>query len=586
VFWTGALAHVSGLERREVEQRLNGLEGREFVRRERRASVTGETEYVFRHLLVRDVAYAQIPRRSRVERHRLAAEWIESLGRPEDHAELLAYHYAAALEYARASGLEEGTLAEQTRDALRRAGERSFALNAFESAARFFSSALELTTADDESRPHLLFALAQAQFSGGDDARSMLEEAVASLLDANDQETAASAELMVADIEWRLARRDGAYAHVEHAVEILRERPPSPAKALVLSEVSRYHMLGGRTQPSIQVGQEALRMAEDFGMMEAQAQALTNIGSARTTAGDQAGVADLEHAIEIASATHSMVEFRARNNLGTSYQAFGDQRKAAEAWLPGIELAQQFPGVPNAQWIRAQRMPIAYAIGDWEGLLRIIEEIIGRTGTLHYVAAYAADIRCRVRLALGDLPGAVEDAQHSLEVGRGAKDPQRLFPALAVTAFTLLRLGRLDECTSHVDELLGLRPFTARVPHIVDPVLDLAWILTALGRAGEYVHMATAVEIPTRWHDAGIAYAKGDLERSADICDEIGVLPNEAYTRLRAAEKLFAEGQVERAEAQLARALEFYRSVGATAYITEGERLRANSHTTDAVQGK
>ena len=28
VFWTGALAHVSGLERREVEQRLHGLERR------------------------------------------------------------------------------------------------------------------------------------------------------------------------------------------------------------------------------------------------------------------------------------------------------------------------------------------------------------------------------------------------------------------------------------------------------------------------------------------------------------------------------------------------------------------------------
>ena len=35
---------------------------REFVRRERRASVAGESEYAFVHLLVRDVAYGQIPR--------------------------------------------------------------------------------------------------------------------------------------------------------------------------------------------------------------------------------------------------------------------------------------------------------------------------------------------------------------------------------------------------------------------------------------------------------------------------------------------------------------------------------------------
>ena len=73
---------------------LHALERKEFVRRERRSSVAGETEYAFRHVLVRDVAYGQIPRAGAAEKHRRAAEWIEALGRPEDHAELLAHHYA------------------------------------------------------------------------------------------------------------------------------------------------------------------------------------------------------------------------------------------------------------------------------------------------------------------------------------------------------------------------------------------------------------------------------------------------------------------------------------------------------------
>ena len=61
---------------------LHALERKEFVRRERRSSVAGETEYAFRHALVRDVAYEQIPRAQRAEKHRRAAEWIESLSRP------------------------------------------------------------------------------------------------------------------------------------------------------------------------------------------------------------------------------------------------------------------------------------------------------------------------------------------------------------------------------------------------------------------------------------------------------------------------------------------------------------------------
>ena len=96
VFWLGMLE--------ASEQQLHALQQKEFVQRARRSSVEGETEYAFKHLLVRDVAYGQIPRADRAEKHRRAAEWIESLGRPDDHAELVAHHYLRALELARAAG--------------------------------------------------------------------------------------------------------------------------------------------------------------------------------------------------------------------------------------------------------------------------------------------------------------------------------------------------------------------------------------------------------------------------------------------------------------------------------------------------
>ena len=75
------------------------LERKQFVRRERRSSVGGETQYAFLHLVIRDVAYGQIPRAQRAEKHRFAAEWIQSLtpDRTEDRAEMLAHHFLAAL---------------------------------------------------------------------------------------------------------------------------------------------------------------------------------------------------------------------------------------------------------------------------------------------------------------------------------------------------------------------------------------------------------------------------------------------------------------------------------------------------------
>ncbi len=82
VFWAGP-----GLGRERDEAEVSGstrLERREFVRRERRSSVADETEYVFRHVLVREVAYEQIPRAQRGDKHRRVADWIETLGRSED----------------------------------------------------------------------------------------------------------------------------------------------------------------------------------------------------------------------------------------------------------------------------------------------------------------------------------------------------------------------------------------------------------------------------------------------------------------------------------------------------------------------
>ena len=53
--------------------------------------------------------------------------------------------------------------------------------------------------------------------------------------------------------------------------------------------------------------------------------------------------------------------------------------------------------------------------------------------------------------------------------------------------------------------------------------------------------------------------------------------PDEAYARLCAAESLAARGRRAEADEELHAALAFYRSVGATRFIREGEALLAAS---------
>ncbi|MGH3028957.1 MAG: ATP-binding protein, partial [Gaiellaceae bacterium] len=110
VFWRGSL----GLNGRDVEAELHSLERKGFLRRQRRSSIADEPELAFAHALVRDVAYGQIPRPQRVDGHRRVAEWIESLGRSEDHAEMIAHHWRSALELAQATGRDSADLLDRT----------------------------------------------------------------------------------------------------------------------------------------------------------------------------------------------------------------------------------------------------------------------------------------------------------------------------------------------------------------------------------------------------------------------------------------------------------------------------------------
>src|SRR5207248_835821 len=199
------------------EERLHALERKEFIRRERRSSVASEGEYAFRHVLVRDVAYAQIPRAARADKHRVTAEWIESLGagRAEDRAEMLAHHYGAALEFARASGQPTDERQTRARFAFRDAGERALALSAIPTALHFFTNALELWPEEDEAWPSLVLRHAQTDMSVRQRGEQpLVARALERMLARGDVEHAAEAELVLAECDWFAGRNDSTFSRM------------------------------------------------------------------------------------------------------------------------------------------------------------------------------------------------------------------------------------------------------------------------------------------------------------------------------------------------------------------------------------
>jgi tetratricopeptide (TPR) repeat protein len=573
VFWLGAATKLAGVERWTAEKLLHELERKEFVRRERRASVAGEVEYAFRHLLVRDVAYGQIPRAERAERHRLAAEWIAGLGRPDDHAEMLAHHYVAALELAEAAGVPTTELEGPARAALNEAGNRAFSLNAFPSAARSYERALELWPKDDPGRGDLLFRCAHALFLAGDERRERaFEEARTALSHHGRDERAAEADALLAEYWWHRGDRDRAFEHLERAKQLVADVPPSPAKAHVLSQVSRYNALAGENEQAVRVGGEALAMADALGLDELRAHALNNIGIARLNVGDRGGLVDLERSVELAVAVKSPEAARGYNNLGATIWQLGDARRSARLFDEAIRLGDELGSVAIGRYARIVRIQLYFSSGDWDEAFPRADEFISacETGEPHYLESSIRGDRAKARLARGDVDGALDDAVQALDRARRSKDPQTLEPALSAGARVYAEVGRLEEARRLTDELLEVGILDYALP-------DAAWFADDIGRIEAVVRAIEGVPLASVWREAARRLAEGDFVEAADVFFEIGYLDDEAAARLAAAEKLLRDGRRAEADVQLQQALVFFRSVGATRYIRKAESLLAAS---------
>jgi class 3 adenylate cyclase len=574
VFWLGAVAKLGGGERWQLEELLHSLERKEFVRRERRASVAGESEYAFRHLLVRDVAYGQIPRAVRAEKHRLAAEWIEGMGRPEDHAEMLAHHYLSALELGRAAGIDVTALAERAHRALREAGDRAFALYAYPSAARFYGEAVALALEPD---PRLVFRRAESLYrSGAEGSLTALDEASEVLLAAGLTGPAAEVAALLAEAWWLRAERDRCFEHLARAEELVRDAPPSAAKARVLSQVARYRALAEETVKAIEAGQEALAIAERLGLVELQAHALNNIAIARVVDGDIAGgTADIERSIELALSVNSPEAARGYNNLAAFMRDAGQTLRGQDLVDEAIRVADRLGNSVQSTFSRGVVSGSRFLTGRWDEAGKVADDFIAdRERDPHYTEVYARWWRALLRLARDDSTGAVDDAQRAVEIARRAKDLQVTLPALGVNLRVAVELGRRDAARSAGAELVdALRPLEAvgRVPFL----LDACWAAEGSELAPELHRVIDPLGPDHFWAVTATAVLDGHFAEVADRFAAIGEVANEGYARLRAAEQLVAEGQPAKADEQLQCALAFYRSVGATRYIRQGEELLA-----------
>jgi class 3 adenylate cyclase/tetratricopeptide (TPR) repeat protein len=460
VFWAGAIASMGDRDEDFVRAGLHELARKELVRSARTSSVSEQAEYSFWHLLVRDVAYSQIPRAERARKHVAAAEWVENMAgeRVTDHAELLAYHYEQALELAKTTGdaSEMRRLEEQAFRFLGLAGDRARSLD-LQKAAGYYSRALDFAP-DDLQRARALLKLTEAEAESSDmravgEAR---QEAYELFLRHGDELGAGEA---LVDLSWN-AWLAGASAEsermLEEATELLERHPPGRELSLAYRQRAGMATLRGHAAAALVASEKSLALAEKLGLREHFTTALQFRGVARCELGDlEQGLADLREGLRLClEEGHVRGAAIGYSNLGSFVWFSMGAAAGLETHEAGMAFDEQRGTRGNLHWLIAESTWMLYDLGRWDEVLeatrRVLAFVGSSTGQMRLVALpYMAQVLVR----RGQNGEAAALAEEFVPLARDARDAQVLVPSLAIAALIAQAGGDLAAAVGFVDEI-------------------------------------------------------------------------------------------------------------------------------------
>jgi class 3 adenylate cyclase/tetratricopeptide (TPR) repeat protein len=591
VFWAGAVASVGGVEETSVRQGFHELVSKELVRPARGSTVEGQEEFSFWHLVVRDVAYRQIPRGARSKKHRAAAEWIERIAgnRVADHAEILAHHYEQALELARAAGAAEESeeLAVPTRRFLTLAGDRAFPLDVH-MASSYYERALKLVPPGRPERAQVLAKAAEAAFIGGrfPEAERRYDEAIKDLRSQGNPLGAGKAMVTLSMVQWFRGETRLAHTLVDEVIELLEGEPPGPELAHAYNQLAREYMLSARFDDALGWAGKALVVAEELGLTLETVRARQFRGVPRALLGDLGGIQDLREALQTSIENGLSLEaVRAHANLGEVVWLNEGPAKGLEISRAGIEFGERRGIVALAMWIKGQTLWALFDLGRWDELIHIADELIswesvhGRS----YFGVMALSYKAQVLLRRGAVDEARSLIEEALPRARGIDDPQVLAPGLAVAALVEQARGRFSDAVALVEELAATRGDVYRANHMADAV-RIYCASDRLPRARQFFD-GLLVAMSRHRHalvtvEAIISEAEEQAERAAQLYAEAaerwsdyGFLLERALSLLGRGRCLVALGRTGDAAEALQQAREIFVDLGARPLVLETDAL-------------
>ncbi len=404
------------------------------------------TKFDYRHALLRDALYEDVPL---TRRRMLHAE----VARASEHAGLRRSYLAEQYELAQLPELAHPHAVAAARAAAR--------ISAHREAADLFARAVRTAPADLPPGELAELTAARARELAAVDEVSaagvLFREAIDAHLDIGRPEAAA---LLVPDL---MAARHLLGDDLEQRIALAREARRWLAEApgggtdlawgrLLAAEAAAY-MLARRLDASIESGEAALARLAEHPDAEVRLDVQATLGAVQVFAGRTEGWELLESVIREAGTEHEAAAVRARRMLATSASVLVEYDRARR-WLDeGLDFTATAERWNDHHYLRAHRAHVRWATGEAGAERDARRALADGHGITTQIEAHKA--LGYVLLAHDRLADARAELECSLELAQGMAELQRISPALWGLAELALHEKRLEDAVALCEQ--GLR---------------------------------------------------------------------------------------------------------------------------------
>lgn len=574
----------------------------------RLAQYEPDLEYLFRHALVQEAAYATLLSSDRKRLHRVVGEALEQIypDRLNEHAATLARHFAQAGDYQHALQYFE------------RAGDSALSTYANQEAESQYRSALDLSCSPAQGA-RLQAGLGEALFrqSRFKEARQSWAKAIELYASLDDTGGVARGYARSARAAWHAGDQPEGLRLCEEGLEALSGAPETADLALLMHEAGRAYYFNGQPDRARAMCQNALELASRLGAVEVQADTLATMGVMVDQPAEQA-LAALRRAVELAESAGLLeVAVRAHHNLGATIKGrTGDLSAAHEHFMRAADLARQRGAVQEELLALGSAASISLATGqvatveellpELERLTRSIPATVGPHYALEQIRAVLLEHRGAWAEALD-----LRRAYYRQAVQRG--DLQGRLDASLSLAWLLLELEWLGELPDGETVDSALAEAEAALEDALDASqrgiggsnwahYQMGSLRARQGRLDEarrlLAELQSTPERATVWDEALLALGQARLAAAEKRWSKaLAAFETAAARQLRTGERLgwartlleWAQAHVsraepadlERAQALLREARTVFQEAGATYYVQLAQRqlqsLRARS---------